>query len=123
MLLLICSVPAVCALCFNSNPSQPCLTCLLGCANTYVYCTLMHAGLILSRANLVFRRNGRTVRARNAHLPVISAKVGLAGAPWVQPGCSGLLAGTPGVLSDSAISRMLAFKCLAILSKPLDPAA
>lgn len=44
------------------------------------------AGLILSRANLVFRRGGRTVRARNAHLPVISTKA----RRWMRAaGCAG----------------------------------
>ena len=40
-----------------------------------VVARVVDPGLILSRANLVLRRAGRTVRARNAHLPVISAKV------------------------------------------------
>jgi hypothetical protein len=31
-------------------------------------------GIILSRANLTFRRNNQTVRARNAMLPVLSSK-------------------------------------------------
>ncbi|KAL4457632.1 hypothetical protein ABPG75_012497 [Micractinium tetrahymenae] len=39
-----------------------------------VVARVVDPGLILSRANLVFRRAGRTVRARNSHLPVISAK-------------------------------------------------
>jgi pyruvate kinase len=32
-------------------------------------------GIILSRANLTFQRNGSIVRARNAMLPVLSSKV------------------------------------------------
>ena len=31
-------------------------------------------GLILSRANLTFKRNGRLLRARNSMLPVLSSK-------------------------------------------------
>lgn len=31
-------------------------------------------GILLSRANLTFRRNGRLVRARNSMLPVLSSK-------------------------------------------------
>lgn len=32
-------------------------------------------GIVLSRANLTFRRNGGLVRARNSMLPVLSSKV------------------------------------------------
>lgn len=32
-------------------------------------------GIILSRANLTFKRDGQAVRARNAMLPVLSSKV------------------------------------------------
>ena len=32
-------------------------------------------GLILSRANLTFKRNGHLLRARNSMLPVLSSKV------------------------------------------------
>ena len=32
-------------------------------------------GIILSRANLTFQRDGQIVRARNAMLPVLSSKV------------------------------------------------
>ena len=31
-------------------------------------------GIILSRANLTFKRNGRLLRARNSMLPVLSSK-------------------------------------------------
>lgn len=31
-------------------------------------------GILLSRANLTFRRNGHLVRARNSMLPVLSSK-------------------------------------------------
>lgn len=34
-------------------------------------------GIVLSRANLTFRRNGHLVRARNSMLPVLSSKVRL----------------------------------------------
>lgn len=33
-------------------------------------------GIVLSRANLTFRRKGSLVRARNSMLPVLSSKVG-----------------------------------------------
>lgn len=40
-------------------------------------------GLILSRANLTFKRNGHLLRARNSMLPVLSSKVGsLASVCW-----------------------------------------
>ena len=40
-------------------------------------------GLILSRANLTFKRNGHLLRARNSMLPVLSSKVGpLASICW-----------------------------------------
>jgi pyruvate kinase len=45
-----------------------------GKAGPDVVARVVDPGLILSRANLVLRRRGKTVRARNAHLPVISAK-------------------------------------------------
>lgn len=35
-------------------------------------------GIILSRANLTFKRDGQAVRARNAMLPVLSSKVSAA---------------------------------------------
>lgn len=41
-----------------------------------VRCKVADPGIILSRANLTFRRDGRTVRARNSMLPVLSSKVG-----------------------------------------------
>ncbi|EFN58575.1 hypothetical protein CHLNCDRAFT_34199 [Chlorella variabilis] len=47
---------------------------VVGKAGPDVIARVVDPGLILSRANLVFRRMGKTVRARNAHLPVISAK-------------------------------------------------
>jgi hypothetical protein len=50
-----------------------------GKAGPDVVARVVDPGLILSRANLVLRRRGKTVRARNAHLPVISAKVRTAG--------------------------------------------
>ena len=40
-------------------------------------------GIVLSRANLTFRRNGGLVRARNSMLPVLSSKV-CAGIPLSQ---------------------------------------
>ncbi|KDD74746.1 pyruvate kinase, partial [Helicosporidium sp. ATCC 50920] len=39
-----------------------------------VHCEVLDPGLILSRANVTFRREGAPVRARNAALPVLSAK-------------------------------------------------
>ena len=61
-----------------------------------VVARVVDPGLILSRANLVLRRAGRTVRARNAHLPVISAKARWRAELWLRmlgscvppaPGC------------------------------------
>lgn len=40
-----------------------------------VTCSVADPGIILSRANLTFRRDGQTVRARNSMLPVLSSKV------------------------------------------------
>ena len=40
-----------------------------------VCCKVADPGIILSRANLTFRRNGTIVRARNSMLPVLSSKV------------------------------------------------
>lgn len=40
-----------------------------------VVARVVDPGLILSRANLTFQRDGRIVRARNAMLPVLSSKV------------------------------------------------
>lgn len=39
-----------------------------------VLCKCMDPGIVLSRANLTFRRDGQIVRAKNALLPVITAK-------------------------------------------------
>ncbi|KAK2079062.1 hypothetical protein QBZ16_002752 [Prototheca wickerhamii] len=39
-----------------------------------VTCRVVDPGLLLSRANLTFRRNGLPVRGKNAMLPVVSAK-------------------------------------------------
>ena len=39
------------------------------------HCKVVDPGLILSRANLTFRREGEIIRARNAMLPVLSSKV------------------------------------------------
>lgn len=72
------------------------------------------AGLILSRANLVFRRGGRTVRARNAHLPVISTKV----CKGAGSGCpvlhAGLYAVEPRLARDtcSGTCRAVRHNCL-----------
>ena len=38
-------------------------------------------GIILSRANLTFQRDGQIVRARNAMLPVLSSKLPLGPSP------------------------------------------
>ena len=40
-----------------------------------VRCIVVDPGIILSRANLTFRRNGKILRGRNAMLPVLSSKV------------------------------------------------
>ena len=40
-----------------------------------VRCKVADPGIILSRANVTFRRNGTIVRARNSMLPVLSSKV------------------------------------------------
>lgn len=40
-----------------------------------VRCQVADPGIILSRANLTFRRHGVIVRARNSMLPVLSSKV------------------------------------------------
>ena len=40
-----------------------------------VRCQVADPGIILSRANLTFRRDGVIVRARNSMLPVLSSKV------------------------------------------------
>ena len=45
-------------------------------------CRVADPGLILSRANLTFRRDGATLRAGNSMLPVMSAKVWV----WVWVG-------------------------------------
>ena len=42
-----------------------------------VRCRVVDPGIILSRANLTFRRGGQILRGRNAMLPVLSSKVGL----------------------------------------------
>lgn len=42
-----------------------------------VRCTVVDPGIILSRANLTFRRGGKILRGRNAMLPVLSSKVQL----------------------------------------------
>lgn len=39
-----------------------------------VRCTVVDPGIILSRANLTFRRGGKILRGRNAMLPVLSSK-------------------------------------------------
>ncbi len=39
-----------------------------------VHVTVVDPGLVLSRANLTFRREGQLVRARNSMLPVLSSK-------------------------------------------------
>jgi pyruvate kinase len=39
-----------------------------------VVCSVVDPGLILSRANLTFRREGRSIRGKNAMLPVLTAK-------------------------------------------------
>lgn len=40
-----------------------------------VVCRVVDPGIILSRANLTFRRDGAVIRARNSMLPVLSSKV------------------------------------------------
>ncbi len=45
-------------------------------------CRVVDPGLILSRANLTFRRGGKTLRASNSMLPVVSSKVG---GVWMVP--------------------------------------
>ena len=45
-------------------------------------------GIVLSRANLTFRRHGRLVRARNSMLPVLSSKVWLLGLALLWPSSS-----------------------------------
>lgn len=53
-----------------------------------VRCQVADPGIILSRANLTFRRNGSIVRARNSMLPVLSSKVGASShhaSPTLQP--------------------------------------
>ena len=50
-------------------------------------------GIILSRANLTFKRNGQAVRARNAMLPVLSSKASATMFPPPSAGaqsCTGL---------------------------------
>ena len=39
-----------------------------------VHCRVVDPGIILSRANLTFRRGGSVIRARNSMLPVLSSK-------------------------------------------------
>ncbi len=39
-----------------------------------VHCRVVDPGIILSRANLTFRRDGAVIRARNSMLPVLSSK-------------------------------------------------
>lgn len=39
-----------------------------------VHCRVVDPGIILSRANLTFRRGGAVIRARNSMLPVLSSK-------------------------------------------------
>ena len=40
-----------------------------------VRCIVVDPGIILSRANLTFRRGGKILRGRNSMLPVLSSKV------------------------------------------------
>lgn len=40
-----------------------------------VHARVVDPGIILSRANLTFHRQGQILRARNAMLPVLSSKV------------------------------------------------
>lgn len=40
-----------------------------------VRCVVVDPGIILSRANLTFRRGGQILRGRNSMLPVLSSKV------------------------------------------------
>lgn len=40
-----------------------------------VHCRCIDPGLIFSRANLTFKRNGDLIRGQNANLSVVSAKV------------------------------------------------
>ena len=48
---------------------------VLAKAGPDVTCCVVDPGIILSRANLTFRRGGGIVRAHNAMLPIISSKV------------------------------------------------
>ena len=48
-----------------------------GKAGPDVHARVVDPGIILSRANLTFRREGQILRARNSMLPVLSSKVSL----------------------------------------------
>lgn len=61
-------------------------------------------GIVLSRANLTFRRKGSLVRARNSMLPVLSSKVGPF-APTNEATAS-LLPGFPGSLVPGIFGRL-----------------
>jgi hypothetical protein len=50
-----------------------------------VHCRVVDPGIILSRANLTFRRDGAVIRARNSMLPVLSSKARAPGAPRPRP--------------------------------------
>ena len=47
-------------------------------------------GIILSRANLTFKRNGHLLRARNSMLPVLSSKVS-SRRPYAPPSPANIL--------------------------------
>ena len=50
-----------------------------------VLCKVVDPGIILSRANLTVRRNGKILRGRNASLPILTAKVCLHRSAVLQP--------------------------------------
>jgi len=68
-----------------------------------VHCRVVDPGIILSRANLTFRRDGAVIRARNSMLPVLSSKARSRGPPrplgrarpGAPPGCALRARGPP----------------------------
>ena len=53
-----------------------------------VHCRVVDPGIILSRANLTFRRGGAVIRARNSMLPVLSSKARRGQGSWLMRAAS-----------------------------------
>lgn len=92
-------------LALNKLSMNWCMPCVRGslCAQVSdrfgpdAICRVVDPGLILSRANLTVRRGGRTLRASNSMLPVISSKGGWSGGRAGRVGLCQALQGTVGL--------------------------